>query len=824
MRRYFFLCMIVATAVSACGSEADSDPGTETDTSDTETETDMDTSTGDTETETDMDTDSGDTDTETETDMDTDSDTDTEATCDPGFSWTYHGLGSYVSLNFIEPLPDGALYASGNFSGIAKFYTEPEVVEVETSQNSNGGYEPNAFFTYLDASGVISWVVTLPTQVRLSRGATTPEGSLLIAGLVYGPVTFGQGSNAVELVPVDDNDMFLAQYSQNGTLEWAKLASRDGENCSPNKVHVSATGIYLRGFLEGTCVIGTGAAAVVLDQPDSGYFIARFGLDGTLEWALPQDGRPAFRDEAILMVGEFVGEITLGEGADQVTLTGTPDVASTYLARYLPDGRLDWARVAGENLYRVYAEVLADNTISAYGGYAGADAKLGDGDDEMLLPNTAKGIFVARFATDGGLTAGGQAVSSDQLYTPHFNFASCDDGTIYVNGYFRGDAQFGFGPDQVNLSSPENTQIGFLAKYQSDSSLAWVQETYSDINDLSTNCAGKITLVGTDYSQSWGIGTPNAVVATFEASGELAWETDRWQYDRERGLLVEMLGDGSIITAIEQKAVSTVAIHLIAAADDGTILWDKPLVKGGISQETGASGFDHLFYGPDPVCEPADVSLYAYDKGIAEFIGTLWSRALVWLQEDCITECIDMGDNDECLEASCITTAGATISYRYTLKQITESWFYKKTIATEWIIVEPPEGETSWKRIEIQYAYEDDGGGVDDPPNAHETYTASWEGSVDPALPSDYTVHAQHDSDLSDHYWIHYWIWSHEGMDLSIDHLGAYFSSVHERVTINGDVIEARSGANFGIEGWINDNCMGQIHHLTWEIIGPCGG
>jgi len=96
-------------------------------------------------------------------------------------SWAFSGRSSYSSCSFVAIAADdqGAIYATGNFSGTVDF--DPGPAEA-TRMAGNGG----AFILRLGASGALQWVMP-ETGLYPSAIAIGPGGSLLAAGYINTP-------------------------------------------------------------------------------------------------------------------------------------------------------------------------------------------------------------------------------------------------------------------------------------------------------------------------------------------------------------------------------------------------------------------------------------------------------------------------------------------------------------------------------------------------------------------------------------------------------------------------------------------------------------
>ena len=164
----------------------------------------------------------------------------------------------------------------------------------------------------------------------------------------------------------------------------------------------------------------------------------------------------------------------------------------------------------------------------------------GEGNQTQLISAGNSDIFVAKYNNDGTLAwakrAGGLG-SDDGL-----GLTADSSGNSYVTGAFQGTAIFGLGEaKETQLVSPVGESV-FIAKYNSDGSLAWAKRasTESGFRGFGIGIDGS----GNSYVTGWfqgtatfGPGEPNETqlspaggnsmfIAKYHSDGTLAWATN----------------------------------------------------------------------------------------------------------------------------------------------------------------------------------------------------------------------------------------------------------------------------------------------------------
>ncbi|MDJ0766725.1 MAG: hypothetical protein QNJ97_27380 [Myxococcota bacterium] len=753
--------------------------------------------------------------------------------CDPVYNWAYTPLHiGRLELENVLVREDGFTYAVGYFDGEMTF-GEGESALTLSTEAVDDDFLQNGYITGFDKRGERVWTVQFAPEVWLTGADLTPGGDLLIAGRLSGATSFGQGSDQIDLEPVDTDDIFLARYRTDGTLVWASRASGDGE-AVPNRLLAGDDGsMLLIGSYKGDAEIGIGDAVVILDESDDDFltFHAKFNSAGEVAWARTDQGLLApTADGTSLVSGTFVDTIVLGEGDDEVTLIGASGNPTMYLASYGQDGTLNWARVAGANVFPHAFAQLTDGTISLIGVSYGPEYNLGEGDDAITIEAPgAYNLALARYLADGTLLAGERAAAADSLelfngYDLGRSYQFCDDGVTYLTAIHSNNLMIGY--EEVEVPETFAAQPSFVARYGADCSVDWFETGHEQIADIASACKGQLAIIGTRVSEPWSAINPYAVV--FDEMGSRIWESLPGQIGNRQGLRAGALDDGStLLVTLERIEPFWDECSRIARFDPmGMLEWNKQLAKP--FRKATLSRYEHLFYPPTKICEPSNVSLYAFEDQIDAFLSQLRATAMAWIDSSgCVTPCAEMGNYEECLEANCTTGSGAVIDYYYTVD-------YEETTSSEvtrvdksigyHIVVALPVGAETWSKIEFDSVASSQSHSSFDHSwgSRNNSYTVSWQGAIDSNLPADRDINASFKYEWSECGQSE-WDWQTDGMSLNIKEFNEEISPVEFRIVLNGDVIESRFASEWDWRtGWINNTCVGLIDHKTWEIIGEC--
>jgi hypothetical protein len=331
------------------------------------------------------------------------------------------------ALYGIASLPDGSIVVAGSFTvGIAFAPGTPEEVVFTTAGDAD------TVIARFAADGSLLWAKQITGQGRESAMSVARAlgGSLLVAGRYQQTIVLGAGEeNETSLTcgsdepdageEEDENCPFLAAYSEDGALLWAKDL---GFSCRPMLL------------------------PKVVAAPDGGFAIS----------------------------GGFAGTGVLGAGEPNETIIGptTGDDFDVVVARYDDDGMLLWARqVVGETedwgsiqRYPQYTMAFLDSgELAVVGIYKGAPVfGLGEPHETTLPSEYDYQIFIALHYPNGNLAwvidQGGPSNNDAAM-----SVASYGDGTFFVGGSFGGTATFGTSPeDEKTMTSSGDSDIFVL--------------------------------------------------------------------------------------------------------------------------------------------------------------------------------------------------------------------------------------------------------------------------------------------------------------------------------------------------------------------------
>jgi hypothetical protein len=345
---------------------------------------------------------------------------------------------------------DGSVYVTGLFAAVARF-------DDPVTRRSAG--QSDAFVAKYSAGGQLEWAARAGGAATDSGfGVAVAGDEIVVAGLFSGAASFehGDGSLAATLQSAGGSDSFVARYSADGRLLWARAAGGSGNDAARAVAVDGAGDAYVTGsFRDAATFASPGATGQLTSAGSEDLFVARYSPAGELRWARSAGGAGVDRGFAIALdgarssyiTGFFSGAATFGGEA----LAGAG--AEIFLAKLDADGAIVGAVGAGgpgTDEGRGIA-LAPDGTILLTGTFVDT-AIFGGGLRELRQRDrgsiTNKGIFVAAF--NPALqpifleSAGRESNSFEQAG----NAVAADSaGRAHVTGIVQDLAVFGMGSD-----------------------------------------------------------------------------------------------------------------------------------------------------------------------------------------------------------------------------------------------------------------------------------------------------------------------------------------------------------------------------------------
>ncbi len=341
--------------------------------------------------------------------------------------------------------------------------------------------------------------------------STDNAGNVYAAGKFEQDAIFGTGAGSVTLPNQGNHDIFVAQYSASGTLNWIHTGGGPSGDYAHALACDKVNNLYIAGEIQNlqngpaaragtTQIVFPGSSITLNDIGDNDAFVANYDLNGNLLWARNMGGY--YNDKAQAVAYDTDGNVLVAGFYND----------TAYFASTTPFNN---------------ATQFGPNTTTITGSTTG----LND-------------MFVAKYDKNGNFLWVQQVTGPGR---DEAKSVGCDAaGNVYVCGLYSDSAQFGNLP-LFPLTGYYNT---FLAKYSPSGVLQWVKSSSQGPYD---NVAWALTLdkngliyVAGEFNASVYFGNVELItkgmadvfVTCYDENGNVQWATSAGGQliDRARGI------------------------------------------------------------------------------------------------------------------------------------------------------------------------------------------------------------------------------------------------------------------------------------------------
>ena len=425
-------------------------------------------------------------------------------------SWARRIEGTGNDQPFSIVTDNTNIYVTGNFtSSVLNFYNENGNIDLSINRIENNN---DIFIAKYLSNGTISWVR------RIGGGGTnipdrilTDNTNIYLVGRCDLQLNYYNENGVIDLSlnPSETySDIFIAKYNLNGNILWARRIGGTGNNKPFNNIIIDNTNIYLTGRFNSPLKFynENGDISLVFnydgDPECFDTFIAKYLSNGTLSWTRRIGGTLTELTFGIVtdntnvyITGVFGGPtinfynengvIELSFNADQ------PNVSNTFyafIAKYLSNGTLSWARNIGGMGYCDSLSIVTNNTdIYITGEYTSSlnfYNENGGIDLSLNAIGSASDIYIAKYLSNGNIswarTIGGIINETPvSIVTENTN--------LYIVGRYRSSPLNFYdqnGDIVMSLNIDGERFDTFIAKYQLDGTFSWARRIGGVLDDL----------------------------------------------------------------------------------------------------------------------------------------------------------------------------------------------------------------------------------------------------------------------------------------------------------------------------------------------------
>jgi len=368
------------------------------------------------------------------------------------------------------------------------------------------------------------------------------SGNIYITGHTTSSSGIAKGST-YQTTYGTNTDVFLAQFSSTGTLNWATYYGGSGDD-EGGKIYPDGSGnIYVTGYTASSSGIAKGNTYQTTYGTNTDAFLAQFSNTGALNWATYYGGTGsefgigicADGSGNIYIAGYTNSSSGIAKGSTyQTTIGGGQDA---FLAQFSNAGALNWATYYGGSGTDLAAGVCSDGSGNIYiTGQTTSSSSIAKGSTYQTSYGGSTDAFLAQFSNTGALNwatyYGGSSTDVAEAITAD------GSGNIYISGYTNGSSGIAYG-STYQTTYGGGAYDAFLAQFSNAGALNWATYYGGSGSDFSYGlCAdgsGHIYVTdvtsstsniakGSTYQTANGGGN-DAFLAQFSNAGALNWAT-----------------------------------------------------------------------------------------------------------------------------------------------------------------------------------------------------------------------------------------------------------------------------------------------------------
>ncbi|MEO8886450.1 MAG: hypothetical protein ABI367_10330, partial [Mucilaginibacter sp.] len=255
--------------------------------------------------------------------------------------WTIH-LGQTADNGVRGVLADtnGNIIVAGAFNGTINF--NPLGTAYNLTANTDSYY-----IAKYSPAGQLIWLQPITGSIvgyTTNLGIDPSNNNIYVDGRFSSRLTFSTGT----INPVGTQDIFLARYATDGTIQWVKDIGGSGASVFNNGIAAKNGEIYISGFFNGTADFDPSAAVSPISyHGQRDLFLAKYTDTGNYQWAIAVGnsncnntlGRSVNidNDGNIVLGGAFCSTANFDvSNCTTYPVTAQSTIRDGFLAKYVP--------------------------------------------------------------------------------------------------------------------------------------------------------------------------------------------------------------------------------------------------------------------------------------------------------------------------------------------------------------------------------------------------------------------------------------------------------------------------------------------------------
>jgi gliding motility-associated-like protein len=335
------------------------------------------------------------------------------------------------------------------------------------------------FNSYAQQQPIPDWIKDIGGfgESKVTGVAVDKFDNVYIAGNFRSTITVDLSgvSAPVSLTSNDDYDVFIAKYTPDGKLIWAKSIGGSGLDQVNNLTVDEESNVIFGGqFSSSSMDCDPGSGTFNLDNAGGNdAFIVKLDLNGNFKWAKNVGGSST--EYGHVVAADHLGNVVfVGSYSSSINLGGfnlTPKQSlDGFMVKYDKNGNIQWAYgFSSFGTDEIRHVITNTNNEIIIMGYFSSSIDLNPKGPASNITGTFQNYFIAKY------TETGQLVWSDKIDGASVvvsSLASGPNNDIYLTGVYSGTVNLGSPTNNVALTSTGGKNL-FVGKYSSSGATLW---------------------------------------------------------------------------------------------------------------------------------------------------------------------------------------------------------------------------------------------------------------------------------------------------------------------------------------------------------------
>ncbi len=364
----------------------------------------------------------------------------------------------------------------------------------------------DAFIAKLTPDGVVQWARRgggVNSDFAMSV-AVDKDGNAFVAGYFRDTSTFG--TTVLSPWRRSLLTMFFAKYDKNGKCEWAKPIGGSNYQSQFDGVSIDVDGsgnAYLGGCIRGEAYIDQ---LSLTSKGMTDLFLAKFSPNGKVLWAKnagAPNGIAMIKalkhtNDHIAISGYYINDIAFDP---KTTLSSQLGFSDLFVASYNDDGAFEWVTNSKGRGAKIGEALTADSKGNLYlTGNFNDSLNFGN---EKLSSDGRQSLFVASFDPQGAFRFSKQSGRGGVIFSRAIGLDK--DDNIYIAGGYSDTASFGKVPLHAPVTTQDMfvtklaSETNWTIKKVSDEPPATNEMLSCDLNVKSSSLKIKFTVSGSQF-------------------------------------------------------------------------------------------------------------------------------------------------------------------------------------------------------------------------------------------------------------------------------------------------------------------------------------